>query len=290
MTAQLNQATELSRRDSLREPVPLSERTGVSYGAASNGVNIQAVPGLPDIKPGDDLVALIMGAMAESEMSFDDGDILVIAHKVVSKSEGRIVRLADVEPSDEALELAETVTKDPRKIETILSESKRIVRAVKRPGQDEGILIAEHRLGFICANAAVDESNVDLPGHVILLPENPDASAQALCKRLEQMSGKQLGVVITDTFGRPWRMGLVNVAIGLANVPGKVDLAGENDAYGRELKVTIPALADELAAASGLLMSKEGKKPALIFKGVEWSPACSSALDLIRPQQEDLFR
>ncbi|OMH39448.1 coenzyme F420-0:L-glutamate ligase [Motiliproteus sp. MSK22-1] len=268
----------------------MSERTGVSYGAASNGVNIQAVPGLPDIKPGDDLVALIMGAMAESEMSFDDGDILVIAHKVVSKSEGRIVRLADVEPSDEALELAETVTKDPRKIETILSESKRIVRAVKRPGQDEGILIAEHRLGFICANAAVDESNVDLPGHVILLPENPDASAQALCKRLEQMSGKQLGVVITDTFGRPWRMGLVNVAIGLANVPGKVDLAGENDAYGRELKVTIPALADELAAASGLLMSKEGKKPALIFKGVEWSPACSSALDLIRPQQEDLFR
>jgi len=253
-------------------------------------VGMLAVPGLPDIHPGDDLAALILHSMAQANLRFDDGDILVIAHKVVSKSEGRIVRLEDVTPSDQALELAEVVHKDPRKIETILSESKRVVRAVKRPGQEEGILIAEHRLGFICANAAVDESNVDQPGHVILLPVDPDASARALCAALERATGKQLGVVITDTFGRPWRMGLVNVAIGLANVPSKVDMAGESDAYGRELKVTVPALADELAAASGLLMSKEGKKPALIFKGVEWSPSDSSALDLVRPQQEDLFR
>ncbi len=259
--------------------------------ASVAGISIQAVPGLPDIQPGDDLAAEILAAMAASSLAFEDGDILVIAHKVVSKAEGRIVNLAEVEPSAQALELSETVTKDPRKIEVILSESRRVVRAVKRPDQEEGTLIAEHRLGFICANAAVDESNVELPGHVILLPEEPDASARALCRGLEQSTGKQLGVVITDTFGRPWRMGLVNVAIGLAKVPGKVDLAGEKDAWGRELKVTVPALADELAAASGLLMSKEGKLPALIFRGVEWSPSDrSSALDLIRPQQEDLFR
>ena len=256
----------------------------------STGVNIEAVPNLPDIYPGDDLVALILKSMSESDMHFDDGDIVVIAHKVISKSEGRIVRLLDVVPSAEAIELATVVNKDPRKIETILSESVRVVRAIKRPEQEEGILIAEHRLGFICANAAVDESNVDQPGHVILLPVDPDASARQLCSGLEVMTGKKLGVVVTDTFGRPWRMGLVNVAIGLANVPAIVDMAGLEDAYGRKLKVTVPALADELAAASGLLMSKEGKKPVLIFKGVEWTPAESSASDLIRPKKEDLFR
>lgn len=253
-------------------------------------ITLQAIPGIPDIRPGDDLAEQLLAAMDRGRLTFDDGDILVIAHKVVSKAEGRIVNLADVTPSAQALELSDTLNKDPRKIEVILSESSRVVRAVKRPGQEEGTLIAEHRLGFICANAAVDESNVDMPGHVILLPIDPDASARRLCDALELASGKQLGVVITDTFGRPWRMGLVNVAIGLAKVPSKIDLAGESDAYGRELKVTVPALADELAAASGLLMSKEGKLPALIFKGVEWTPDNSSALDLIRPQLEDLFR
>ncbi|WP_409525189.1 coenzyme F420-0:L-glutamate ligase [Nitrincola sp. MINF-07-Sa-05] len=253
-------------------------------------ITLQTLPGIPDIHPGDDLVETLLAALDRGRITLGDGDILVIAHKVVSKAEGRIVNLADVTPSEQALQLSDTLSKDPRKIEVILSESRRVVRAVKRPGQEEGTLIAEHRLGFICANAAVDESNVDMPGHVILLPIDPDASARRLCEGLEQASGKRLGVVITDTFGRPWRMGLVNVAIGLARVPSKIDLAGESDAYGRELKVTVPALADELAAASGLLMSKEGKVPALIFKGVEWTPDNSSALDLIRPQLEDLFR
>jgi len=136
----------------------------------------------------------------------------------------------------------------------------------------------------------VDESNVDAAGKVILLPKDPDQSARNICRALEQASGKQLGVIITDTFGRPWRMGLVNVAIGLANVPGKIDMAGERDAYGRVLSVTVPALADEIAAASGLLMSKEGKKPVLIFRGIDWQKSESSARDLVRPQQEDLFR
>ncbi|MCJ8297486.1 MAG: coenzyme F420-0:L-glutamate ligase [Pseudomonadales bacterium] len=253
-------------------------------------VGMMAVTGIPDIVPGDDLALEIQRAMQALELQFEDGDILVIAHKVVSKAEGQIVDLSKVVPSAKALELAEQLNKNPAKVEVVLSESKRIVRASKRPEQEEGLIIAEHRLGFICANAAVDESNVDSPNHVILLPLDPDASARQICSQLERASGKRLGVVITDTFGRPWRMGLVNVAIGLANVPSQVDMAGERDAYGRELKVTVPALADELAAASGLLMSKEGKRPVLIFRGVDWSPTNSSARDLIRPAREDLFK
>ena len=253
-------------------------------------VEMLAVTGITDIVPGDDLAQEIQRAMQALELQLEDGDILVIAHKVVSKAEGQIVDLSKVEPSAKALELAEQLNKNPAKVEVVLSESKRIVRASKRPEQEEGLIIAEHRLGFICANAAVDESNVDSPNHVILLPVDPDASARQICRQLETASGKCLGVVITDTFGRPWRMGLVNVAIGLANVPSKVDMAGESDAYGRELKVTVPALADELAAASGLLMSKEGKRPVIIFRGVDWSPTKSSAIDLIRPSREDLFK
>ncbi|EPJ43727.1 MAG: coenzyme F420-dependent oxidoreductase [Osedax symbiont Rs2] len=253
-------------------------------------VEMLAVTGIADIVPGDDLALEIQRAMQALELQLEDGDILVIAHKVVSKAEGQIVDLTKVNPSAKALELAEQLNKNPAKVEVVLSESKRIVRASKRPEQEEGLIIAEHRLGFICANAAVDESNVDSADHVILLPVDPDASARQICSQLEAASNKRLGVVITDTFGRPWRMGLVNVAIGLANVPSKVDMAGGRDAYGRELRVTVPALADELAAASGLLMSKEGKRPLIIFRGVDWSPTKSSASDLIRPSREDLFK
>ena len=249
-----------------------------------------AVLGIPDVQPGADLAAQIITALDQQNETLQDGDILVIAHKVVSKSEGKVIDLEQVEASQEAHELAELLNKKPAKIEVILQESTRIVRTRKLPNQDEGLIITQHKQGFICANAAVDESNVDQPNHVITLPDDPDASARSLCKNLEDNAGVGLGVVITDTFGRPWRMGLVNVAIGLANVPSKVDLAGENDAYGRELRVTVPALADELAAASGLLMSKEGKKPVILFRGVNWQPTNSSASDLLRPATEDLFR
>ena len=249
-----------------------------------------AVLGIPDVQPGADLAAQIITALDQQNETLQDGDILVIAHKVVSKSEGKVIDLEQVEASQEAHELAELLNKKPAKIEVILQESTRIVRTRKLPNQDEGLIITQHKQGFICANAAVDESNVDQPNHVITLPDDPDASARSLCKNLEDNAGVGLGVVITDTFSRPWRMGLVNVAIGLANVPSKVDLAGENDAYGRELRVTVPALADELAAASGLLMSKEGKKPVILFRGVNWQPTNSSASDLLRPATEDLFR
>lgn len=255
-----------------------------------NQVSIHALDGIPDIKPGDDLSGIILGAIEKSQYPLDDGDILVIAHKVVSKQEGQIIDLNDVTPTDEALKLGSELNKDPRKVQVVLSESKRLVRTSKRPDQNEGTIIAEHRLGFICANAAVDESNVDAVGKVIILPHDPDLSARNICSSIELATGKALGVIITDTFGRPWRMGLVNVAVGLANVPAKVDMAGDMDAYGRVLSVTVPALADEIAAASGLLMSKNGKRPVLIFKGVDWQKSDSSARDLIRPQQEDLFK
>nr|WP_245635033.1 coenzyme F420-0:L-glutamate ligase [Marinobacterium profundum] len=258
--------------------------------AASTSIAMQVLPGIPDIAPGDDLAALLLESIERAALSLQDGDILVIAHKVVSKAEGRITRLADVVPGEKARQLGLELNKDPRKVEVILGESSRVVRAIKRPGQLEGTLIAEHRLGFICANAAVDESNVGAEETVILLPEDPDRSAREICALLERASGVRLGVVITDTFGRPWRMGLVNVAVGLAKVPSQIDLVGERDAFGRELSVTVPALADELAAASGLLMSKDGKTPAILFRGIDWTPDNSSARDLVRPQQEDLFR
>lgn len=253
-------------------------------------ISIEAIPGIPEIHSGDDLSQIILASLDRANMKLDEGDILIVAQKVVSKAEGRLVALCDVTPSSEAFALAEQVNKDPRKLEVILNESNRIVRAVKREGDKEGIVITEHKLGFVCANAAVDESNCAQADTLILLPEDPDLSAVKIRDRLQAAFGVRVGVVITDTFGRPWRMGLVNVAIGLAGVAAKVDLIGEKDAFGRELLVTSPALADELAAASGLLMSKNGMKPAIIFKGVDWVEQPSSARDLVRPQQEDLFR
>ncbi len=256
----------------------------------NDDINIRALPGIPDIRPGDDLGRILLAALDRARMDLRPGDILAVAQKIVSKAEGRILRLAEVEPGEEARRLAEAVAKDPRKVEVILRESRRIVRAVKRPHQKEGVLIAEHRLGFVCANAAVDESNVGDEGTVILLPEDPDRSARALAAALERACGAPVGVVITDTFGRPWRMGLVNVAVGVANVPAVVDLAGGRDAYGRPLSVTAPALADEIAAASGLVMTKSGKKPVVLFRGIDWEACDDSAQALVRPQEEDLFR
>jgi coenzyme F420-0:L-glutamate ligase/coenzyme F420-1:gamma-L-glutamate ligase len=254
----------------------------------NESVTISCIKGIPDIKPGNDLAAILIECLGENALQ--QGDIVVIAHKVVSKAEGRIVRLADVIPSKQAMLLAEKVNKDPRKVEVVLSESKQVMKTRTLPGKTEGLIITEHKLGFICANAAVDESNTDEPGTVILLPLDPDKSAALIRQRLEQAYGCRIGVVITDTFGRPWRLGLVNVAVGLAGVPAQLSLIGEKDAYGRELSVTVSALADEIAAASGLLMSKSGKKPALVFRNIEWQAEQSSALDLLRPKQQDLFR
>jgi coenzyme F420-0:L-glutamate ligase/coenzyme F420-1:gamma-L-glutamate ligase len=251
---------------------------------------ISAVPGLPDVQAGDDVAALLLDALTQDGVILEDGDIFVVAHKIVSKAEGRLVRYADVTPSPRALELAVQVRKDPRKVEVILQESSRVVRAVDREGLAEGILITEHKLGFVSANAGVDESNIDQADSALLLPLDPDASARGLRDQLERASGRRIGVIVSDTFGRPWRVGQVNVAIGLAGVPAAPHLEGEPDAWGRPLRVTQPALADELAAASGLLMEKGGKCPVILFRGLDWKPVDGSALDLIRPQKEDLFQ
>ncbi|MBJ7537310.1 coenzyme F420-0:L-glutamate ligase [Marinomonas transparens] len=255
-----------------------------------DAMSVFRLMGLPDFQAEDDLAQNIIDTLIANQQSLVEGDILVIAHKVVSKSEGACVDLHHVTPSDEAIELAKTVNKDPRKVEVILSQSTRIVRAMKRPDQQEGVLIAEHKNGYICANAAVDESNTDHPGQLILLPKDPDKSARQLCQRLESHFACNLGVVISDTFGRPWRLGQTNVAIGLANVPGVMHMLGEEDAFGRPLSVTAPAFADELAAASGLLMEKSAKSPVIIFRGLSWPKTDSSSRDLIRAHNEDLFR
>ncbi|TXR54991.1 coenzyme F420-0:L-glutamate ligase [Reinekea thalattae] len=252
-------------------------------------MQVFSVAGLPDFQPGMDLSQAIIEALAAQNTELMAGDILVIAHKVVSKTEGAVIDIEQVTPSDEAIQLAAEVNKDPRKVEVILRQSSRIIRSMKRPEQEEGTIIAEHKLGFICANAAVDESNADHVGQLITLPDDPDASAMNVCNALEKHFGCQLGVVVSDTFGRPWRLGQTNVAVGLARVPAITKLDG-SDAWGRELKVTAPAFADELAAASGLLMSKDGKCPVIIFRGLAWQASESKAQDILRSKREDLFR
>ncbi len=251
---------------------------------------MQAIPDLPVIREGDDLSLILQEGLTKSGITMENGDILVIAHKVVSKAEGRVVSLDAVTPSKEALDLARETHKDPAKIELILRESRKILR-VKPPYKGrESVLICLHRSGMIMANAGVDESNTPGERTVVLLPDDPDHSARSLRSGLAVRTGIKPGVIISDSFGRPWRKGLVNVAIGLAGVPGMVDLTGTSDIHGKQLRATIPAFADETAAAAGLLMQKSGKSPAVLIKGLLWKEADCTALDLLRPETEDLFR
>lgn len=253
-------------------------------------VRLSAIPGVPDIRPGNDLARIIGDAIAASG-GLEDGDIVCVAHKIVSKAEGKVIDLASVAPSPEAERLARELNKNPAKVEVVLGEAARIVRAFKRPEQNEGTLICEHRLGFISANAAVDESNLEGSDSVLTLPQDPDASAARLGEALEARFGVTLGVVITDTFGRPWRLGQVNVAIGLYRVPAMTSDIGGVDAWGRPLSVTEPAFSDELAAASGLVISKAAKTPVVLFRGLDWVPAThTSARDILRESKEDMFR
>ena len=255
-------------------------------------IALRVLEGVPEIEPGDDLADVLARAAGQSGVAIHNGDILVVAQKIVSKSEGRYVHLPDVHPSREAQELAKRLNKDPRKVQVILEESRRVVRAAPPQGDHaEGVLITEHRLGFICANAAVDESNIERPDSLLLLPAEPDAAARRLQQALGQLLDAELGIVISDTFGRPWRRGLVNVAIGVAGIPALADLTGSTDAYGRRLRVTVPAFADEIAAASGLVMAKDASTPVVLFHGLYWqADPASSAQNLLRHETEDLFR
>lgn len=257
----------------------------------TGGVRIIAVPGVPDIRPGDDLPAILGECLAHSDDGMQAGDVACVAHKIVSKAEGNLIRLDSVTPSPEAQAYGRELNKDPRKVEIILGESAKVIRAFRRDDQDEGTMICEHRLGMISANAGVDESNADAPGTVITLPRDPDGSAQALKSALEARFGRPIGIVITDTFGRPWRLGQVNVAVGLAGVATTLPEAGEVDGWGRPLAVTEPALADEIAAASGLVVRKAAKTPLVLMRGLSWAPQpATRARDILRARTEDMFR
>jgi coenzyme F420-0:L-glutamate ligase/coenzyme F420-1:gamma-L-glutamate ligase len=250
---------------------------------AASEVRLLAIPGLPEIRYGDDLAKLVTGAARRAAVQFEDGDILVIAQKIVSKSEGALVRLAGIRPSPKALTLAARLKKDPRIIEIVLRESRRIVRS-------DHVLITETRHGFVCANAGVDHSNVPGEDVVTLLPINPDRSAKKIADALRKGTGKHVAVIISDTFGRPWRLGLTDVAIGAAGVPVLVDLRGTLDRHGKLLNATILAVADELAAAAGLLMDKSKGSPVVLIRGYRYKPRLEPAARIIRPAAEDLFR
>ena len=243
------------------------------------GLQLFALPGLPMVQAGDDLAAQLSAAMARAGLAPEPGDVLAIAQKIVSKAEGRSIALASVAPSQAARDLAAQTGKDARLVELILSESERVVRA--RPN----LIIVKHRLGFVMANAGIDQSNVGEDGQALLLPRDPDASAAALAARLG------LPVVITDSFGRAWRRGTVGVAIGAAGLPALQDLRGRPDLFGRTLMVSITGFADEIAAAAGLVMGQGAEgQPAVLLRGLAWSGAVNPAAELLRPAQEDLFQ
>lgn len=239
------------------------------------------------IQPGDDLAALILEAMRRANLHLEPGDIFVLAQKIVSKTEGRKVNLATVTPSPRARDLAAQIEKDPRLIELILQESNGEVLRT-RPG----LIVVEHRLGFVCANAGIDHSNVAGDDEwVLLLPENPDASAERLRAQWESTTGTQVGVMIIDSHGRAWRNGTVGVAIGISGLPGVVDLRGQADLNGRILQVTQVGAADELAAAASLVMGQAAEgTPVVHVRGFPYPLREGSLKELIRPKELDLFR
>ena len=247
--------------------------------------SIQLLPltGLPEIGEGDDLARLIVQAAHKGRVALRQDDILVVAQKVISKAEGRVVRLSSVQASARASQLAGARNKDPRLVEVILQESRRIVR-------DDPVLIVETHHGFVCANAGVDHSNVPGEDVVTLLPRDPDQSARRLASGIRKLTKKRIAIVISDTFGRPWRLGLTNVAIGTAGVPVLQDLRGTRDRHSKPLQATILAIADELAAAAGLVMGKSEGIPAVLVRGYRYRPADELATRIIRPAAEDLFR
>ena len=252
-------------------------------------LTLTALPGIPMVEPGDDLAALLLAACDGAGLRLQHGDVLVIAQKIVSKAEGRYAYLNQVEPSPEALELAPKVDKDPRLVELILRESKEVVRFRR------GAVIVEHRLGYVHANAGIDRSNIRSEDgsnpRVLLLPEDPNASARQLREAIRARTGAEVAVIINDSAGRAWRQGVVGFAIGSAGIEPLCDMIGQPDLYGRPLEITLIALADELAAAGSLLMGQGSEgSPAVLARGVRFPVSERDASVLIRPKAEDLFR
>ena len=253
-------------------------------------LTLTPLPGIPLIQPGDDLAGIVLNALQKAGIVLLGGDIIVITQKVVSKAEGRLVNLADVLPSQEARELARRSHKDPRVVEMVLRESSQVLRV--RPG----VIIVEHRLGFVCANAGIDHSNVRGEGGepedwVLLLPESSNASAQALRQHLEGATGASLGVLIIDSHGRAWRLGTVGTTIGLAGLPGVADLRGHPDLFDYRLQTTEVGVADELAAAASLVMGQAAEAtPVVHARGFPYPLREASLSEILRPREQDLFR
>lgn len=249
-------------------------------------LSLHALPGLPEITHGADLPALLLAAMERALLASQNGDVLVLAQKIMSKAEGRCVSLASVTPSPRAHEIAAQCQKDPRLVELILSETREVLRV--KPG----IIIVEHRLGLVMANAGVDQSNVPGDDMALLLPQDPDASARALRDALRAATGADIGVLIIDSFGRAWRHGVTGTAIGVAGLPALIDLRGKQlDREGRVMRVTQIAAADELAAAASLVMGQADEgTPAVLARGFPYALRESATQELLRPKHEDLFR
>jgi coenzyme F420-0:L-glutamate ligase/coenzyme F420-1:gamma-L-glutamate ligase len=252
-------------------------------------LTLTAVTGIPEVVPGDDVAALVLAALEAGGYALADGDVVCIAQKIVSKAEGRMVRVADVVPGPQAVEVAAQANKDPRLVELMLQESDEVSRI--RPG----VVILRHRLGFTSANAGIDRSNVLQDGSgaetVLLLPVDPDASARAIRAAIQAETSQSVGVVITDSHGRPFRLGTVGVALGVAGIPALWDRRGEPDRTGFRLQHTDVGLADEIAAAAGLLMGQAAEGlPVVVVRGLALPPVDGRAADLIRPREQDLYR
>jgi coenzyme F420-0:L-glutamate ligase/coenzyme F420-1:gamma-L-glutamate ligase len=258
-------------------------------GVIGKRLQLVALPGLPLVEAGADLAALISAAGAAAGEALADGDVVVVAQKIVSKAEGCAVDLATVEPSVRARELARQVDKDPRLVELILAESSEVLR------HRAGVLVVVHRLGLVLANAGIDGSNVDRQGgaeRVLLLPEDPDGTAARLRAAFAKRPGADVAVIISDSVGRAWRQGTVGVALGAAGLPALLDLRGQRDLFGQPLRVSEVGLADEIAAAASLLQGQGNEgAPVVVVRGLDWQGAGQgTAADLIRPKAMDLFR
>jgi len=253
-------------------------------------LTLTPLPNIPIIRPDDNLADMILAALHTSGIRLENGDILVLAQKIVSKAENRLVNLATVTPSTAAFELAQKSGKDPRLAELILRESNEILRTRL------GSVIVEHKLGFVCANAGIDHSNVAGDGNeaeewVLLLPENPDQSAMEIRKKLEAASGKQVGVLIIDSHGRAWRIGTVGVSIGLSGLPSLVDERGWKDLFGYTLQITVVGVADELAAAASLAMGQAAEgTPVVHVRGFAYPLSEGTLKEMLRPKEQDMFR
>ncbi|MFQ5943444.1 MAG: coenzyme F420-0:L-glutamate ligase [Anaerolineales bacterium] len=248
-------------------------------------MTLTALPGIPLVRPGDDLAGLILASAERGRIELETGDVLAVAQKVVSKAEDRTVDLNLIHPSQAAQELAEESQKDARLVEVILSESREVLRV------RAGLIIVEHRLGFVCANAGVDHSNVEGNQTVLLLPTNPERSANEFRESLERATGASLGVLIIDSHGRAWRMGTEGVAIGVSGIPALLDMRGQPDLYGRELEVTQVGVADELAAAASLVMGQaDEQRPVIHIRGFPYVLREGSIQEILRPRELDLFR